>query len=622
MEENKIINVDCENCEHGCVGILNDKCVFKDQDYDFIRLKTSLLTKEYNKFKKLVSVLPFFVDVRLYEGEIVEKPVKEYYVSSGCKVQIFKDLNSSQYKYVIKIPEMNIDLNEIIKIKKDYDEFKDSLKTNNEYIRKWFDGYGILEYLMQDPNILEININPPGYKTPIKIVHAGFDECTSNIYPSDDFLNMISTRLKLITGRPLNKAQPQLDGELMIGNSKVRIAAVTKPFSVNGLGYSIRKHREDPWTVSLFLKNKMIDPWFSGLMNLAITHGRTFLTAGPRGSGKTSLMSALLLEILPKYRMITIEDTQELPINSYKRLGYDILPLKVRSALLKEGMEIPYDIGLRTSLRLGDSCLVIGEIRSTEAKVLYEAMRVGAMSNVVCGTIHGDSPYGVYDRVVNDLGVPKGSFKVTDLIITVNQIKSSSGVSRKRRVLKVTEVLKDWTDEPKFQDLLVYDKRKDMLVPTSELLNGKSVLLKDILSKTQGYLDYDDMIEDIKLRAWAKQTHVELCDENELEASYISKINVLFANLYESIDPLSSKAKLAFFKKEFRSRLVDYFKLDRDYRKNRQGREVITNNVGLKEKDLVKKDSYQEVVVEGKPNFFRVMGKALKNTFKSYVNKK
>jgi type IV secretory pathway ATPase VirB11/archaellum biosynthesis ATPase len=34
----------------------------------------------------------------------------------------------------------------------------------------------------------------------------------------------------------------------------------------------------------------------------------------------------------------------------------------------------------------------LGEVRSVEAKALYEAMRVGALANVVAGTIHGASP--------------------------------------------------------------------------------------------------------------------------------------------------------------------------------------------------------------------------------------
>ncbi len=89
--------------------------------------------------------------------------------------------------------------------------------------------------------------------------------------------------------------------------------------------------------------------------------------------------------------------------------------MKVASSMTKGTTEVPADEGIRTTLRMGDSALFIGEVRSTEAKALYEAMRIGASANVVAGTIHADSPYGVYDRVVNDLGVPKTSFKATDL---------------------------------------------------------------------------------------------------------------------------------------------------------------------------------------------------------------
>ena len=70
---------------------------------------------------------------------------------------------------------------------------------------------------------------------------------------------------------------------------------------------------------------------------------------------------------------------------------------------------------------MGDSA-IIGEVRSKEAKVLYEAMRVGAAGNVVLGTIHADSAYAVWDRVVNDLGVPTTSFKATDLVVVARQL--------------------------------------------------------------------------------------------------------------------------------------------------------------------------------------------------------
>ena len=66
---------------------------------------------------------------------------------------------------------------------------------------------------------------------------------------------------------------------------------------------------------------------------------------------------------------------------------------------------------------------------------IYEAMRIGTMANVVAGTIHGESAYGLFDRVVNDLGVPPTSFKATDLIIVNNTLKSADGLHSFRRTV-------------------------------------------------------------------------------------------------------------------------------------------------------------------------------------------
>ncbi len=562
--ENTVVQVDCEDCQLSLSSVFMSeackKCI-KGKEYDRLMLKSRLFTKEYDKHNKLLSVIPFFIDVRL--GVVTEKikMVSSYTIErTGAKVYILQRLENVGYIYYIKIPEVNVTFAQLFKFYDEVEEFKKTGETTNDYIKRWYLEYGILEHLLFDDKVLEINLNPPGYKTAVRIVHADFDECISNIYPTDDLLNYLATRLKISTGRPLNKAQPQLDGEILIEHEKGRVAAIIDPFSVFGTGYSIRKHRDRPWTLPLFMSVKAVNPWFCGLMSLAIMHGRTFLCAGPRGSGKTALLGSLLLEILPKYRILTIEDTQELPIESYKRMGYDILPLKVRSALLEHGMEMPFDTGLRTSLRLGDSCLIIGEIRSKEAKVLYEAMRVGAMSNCVGGTIHGDSPYGVFDRVVNDLGVPKGSFKVTDLIIIVNQIKSPTGLKRVRRVLSVTEVTKHWQDEPEFQELLVYSPEKDCLEPTDVLLKGKSLVLNEILSRSKGYKNYATVLKDLELRAWAKKRHLELAPTKaHLEAEFISAANIIFANLFEFYKPLEGAANEKKFKVEFERYLKQNF---------------------------------------------------------------
>ncbi|MBR9703058.1 Flp pilus assembly complex ATPase component TadA, partial [Candidatus Woesearchaeota archaeon] len=206
--------------------------------------------------------------------------------------------------------------------------------------------------------------------------------------------------------------------------------------------------------------------------------------------------------------------------------------------------EIPADEGIRTTLRLGDSALIVGEVRSTEARALYEAMRVGALANVVAGTIHGDSPYGVYDRVVNDLNVPKTSFKATDIIIVANPIRSADGLHKWRRVTQITEIRKDWENDPMqengFVDLMKYNVEKDELLPTDDLLNGDSDILKNIAGNIKEWAgNWDAVWENIELRANVKEALVKMSDKLKepelLEAEFTIKCNDEFHKITDRV---------------------------------------------------------------------------------------
>src|SRR3989338_7034868 len=199
-------------------------------------------------------------------------------------------------------------------------------------------------------------------------------------------------------------------------------------------------------------------------------------------------------------------------------MGYNIQAMKVASALRASSSEVPADEGIRTTLRLGDSCLIVGEVRSTEASALYEAMRVGALANVVAGTIHGDSPYGVFDRVVNDLKVPRTSFKATDVIIVANPIRSADGLHSWRRVFSITEIRKQWEDDPLLENGFV------------DLMNGDSDILKSIAGKVKDWVgNWDAVWENIQLRADCKQlivdTAAKLKNDDLLEAPFVIQAN-------------------------------------------------------------------------------------------------
>tara|TARA_Y100000310_G_scaffold150995_1_gene150508 strand:- start:271 stop:2559 length:2289 start_codon:yes stop_codon:yes gene_type:complete len=401
-------------------------------------------------------------------------------------------------------------------------------------------GFGIIEVLLQDKMLQDIVLNAPVSTTKIFVRHQEYEECVTNILPSQEDAESWAAKFRMISGRPLDEANPILDTQLELGNVNARIAIIQNPLSPNGLAYAIRRHREQPWTLPLFIKNKMINSFAAGLFSFLIDGSRTLLVAGTRSSGKTSLLGSLMLEILPKYRIIVIEDSLELPVDSLRKINYDILRMKVRSALLKTTTEVSAEDGIRTSLRLGDSSLIIGEVRSVEAKALYEAMRVGALANVVAGTIHGASPYGVFDRVVNDLEVPATSFKATDIIAVANPIKTPDGLHSWKRLVQLTEVRKHWKQDPLeekgFVDLLKYNVEKDELEASEDLINGDSEVIKEIASNVKGWSgNWDAVYDNILLRGKIKQEIVDVSEKTGDESLLEARFNVLSNNSFHSI---------------------------------------------------------------------------------------
>ena len=401
-------------------------------------------------------------------------------------------------------------------------------------------GFGLIEILLQDKKLQDIVLNAPISMTNIFVRHEDYDECSTNILPSQEDADSWAAKFRVISGRPLDEANPILDTQLMIGNLSSRVAIIQKPLSPLGLAYAIRRHRENPWTLPLFVKNKMLNPFAAGLLSFLVDGSRTLLIAGTRSSGKTSLLGALMQEIIPRYRIIVIEDTLELPVDSLMNLKYDILRMKVRSSLLKTSNEIAADEGIRTSLRLGDSCLIVGEVRSVEAKALYEAMRVGALANVVAGTIHGASPYAIFDRVVNDLEVPITSFKATDIIAVANPIKTPDGLHSSKRLVQISEVRKHWTKDPLeekgFVDLMKYNVKNDELEITDDLKNGESEIIKDIASNVKGWAgNWDAIWDNIQLRAQIKQEIVNSAEKSRMPQLLESEFNVLSNNAFHNI---------------------------------------------------------------------------------------
>lgn len=412
----------------------------------------------------------------------------------------------------------------------------EELESYADLLARYTNGLGIVEDLLSDARISDVYINAPADTNPVHVVMDG-EECASNVFLSQDDLDALVSRFRTISGRPFGEAIPVL--ELNLEAFGVRVSVIGDPLSANGLAYAFRKHSLSPWTLPKLINTGSISPLGAGLLSFLMDGQASVLVAGEVGAGKTSLLSAMLLEIPQKYRILTIEDTNELPIEKLQELGWKVQGMSSHSSVLKSGAEMSPETALRAALRLGSSSLVLGEVRGSEVKVLYEAMQVGKAGNSVIGTIHGSSIENVYERIVHTLGVPPSSFKATDAVIICSGIRLEGSMRKLKRVSRIAEVTSTAIENPEpseiFTDIMNYDASQDCLLIGKALEQGQSELIGKIARKWG--ISIDRALKSIELRTRIKEKIAgEGCQKPSLlEAEAVSQANNMFWLLSDSM---------------------------------------------------------------------------------------
>ena len=425
-------------------------------------------------------------------------------------------------------------------------------------------GFGIIDHLLSDPRIQDIYVNNPVTINPLHLIVDG-EEYTSNIFLSPDDVEALSSRFRTISGRAFSEASPILDMELPSYNT--RVAAITTPLTSKGTAFALRKHREKPWTIINFIANNMISPEAAGLLSFLVDGQASILIAGSRGAGKTSLLSALLLEIPQRFRILTIEDTPEIPVKKLQEKGYKIQSLITKSFTTKSNSaEVSPIDALRAALRFGESVLAIGEVRGAEAKVLFEAMRIGAAGNLTIGTIHGATTRDVYERIIYDIGVPSSSFKAVDIVIVAAPIREEGGIERKRRVIQISEITKTGSTDAShiFKDLMRYNTRDDKLSSTLLLNKGQSEIIKSIAYKWG--ITVEKALKNIQLRTFIKQTLASNSNRYRdlLEMKAIQDSNNAFWMYIEESKKLHSEVDYQYVKNKWKKHLINILEKEKD----------------------------------------------------------
>ena len=313
--------------------------------------------------------------------------------------------------------------------------FEYAIRELCDVVVRYTIGLGIFELLLEDPRLEDIYIDAPCDKNRIYVTLdnvSGYNthmRCRTNLIASErEIRNLINTLMR-DSGLPYCESSPVMETNLC--NNQARATIVGYPMSPNGDSVAIRKHSTTPWTLTKLIGNGTIDEHDAGLISFLVDNRCTFLVCGARGAGKSSLLSAMLFEMPIEQRILTIEDTLELPGDVMRSMGY-----KVQSMLIDERMNSDVskraDEALRVSLRLGESAIILGEVRGDEARTLYQSMRAGRAGSSIMGTIHGDSAKGVYERVVHDIGIPAESFMATDFLIVMGT-RRERGTNRQTR---------------------------------------------------------------------------------------------------------------------------------------------------------------------------------------------
>jgi len=538
-----------------------------------------------------VEIKPAFIGSRVNFEDMDKLQLIDEYMVLNTQVQIFRHPDKIEYQYIINPPEYTLSPDHYFVLTKtketvaNYQPGKVTLTTGtstkkyferiymstitdiarryninlspediealSEIVTRYTIGYGILELLLSDKRLTDIYLDSPLGSKAIYLVHSQYGQCQTNINYTEKDAESFVGKIRAMSGRPFDDAHPILDYDLADLNT--RIAIIGKPLSTDGIAFAFRLHKETPWTLPQLIKVKSMSPLAAGMLSFFVNNNCTILVAGSRGAGKTSLMTALMLEILQNARVIVQEDTLELPIEYMREIGYNIQRLKTRSAIGagEESAEVAPEDALRTALRLGDSALIVGEVRSVEAKVLYEAMRIGAAGNVVMGTIHADSAYAVWDRVVNDLGVPTTSFKATDLVVVGKPIRFKGSLKSHRRIVQITEVRKHWNKDPDAEggllNIMEYEAGKDTLILNEDALKDSELFSK--ICRLSG-MGIEEVWDNIKMLATEKEFQVNV--SNEMECPQLLEAeNTAFAHnklLLVKEDYLSEIGKIDYLK--------------------------------------------------------------------------
>lgn len=282
------------------------------------------------------------------------------------------------------------------------------LKLKERLTSEYF-GFGPLDQLMNDDEITEIAVN--------SFDSVWIEKSGQITLAPDTFLSQLTyehflKRLYLEIGLEPNISHPFVDGNWL--GSRVHIVGNYLNLQ-SPVRLTIRKHKKVKWTIEALQTQNWCNEIESSFIKEIICAKKNFIVIGPTGSGKTSVLSAMLNECKSSERIVVIEDNKEIG---------EITAASTHLLTRYDSRNILPDISLsdlvRQTLRMRPDRLIVGEVRGGEAKDLLMALATGHEGSA--GTLHASNAAQALIRLemLIQMGAPNWSLTAIRKLLTLS----------------------------------------------------------------------------------------------------------------------------------------------------------------------------------------------------------